>query len=132
MWARPKRRLWHNDDYDPAQWNNNKVGDWVGLLPVGRRARGRCRVFFLIQCASTTTLGARTRRKRALKNDVGFLFFLLFFFSQNSGLKTQEASDAFADGDLEREGHDMGNRSPALEDDDGNAIEPVMYTTASG
>ena len=45
---------------------------------------------------------------------------------------TQEASDAFADGDLSRDARDMGNRSPALEDDEGNPIEPVMYTTASG
>ena len=59
-------------------------------------------------------------------------FFLPLFCLIFCLFGTQEASDAFADGDLSRDERDMGNRSPALEDDEGNPIEPVMYTTASG
>lgn len=44
---------------------------------------------------------------------------------------SQEASDAFAEGALKAV-EDMGNRAASLEDDDGNPIEPVMYTTATG
>jgi hypothetical protein len=44
---------------------------------------------------------------------------------------SQEASDAFAEGVLKTT-DDMGNRAAAMEDEDGNLIEPVMYTTATG
>lgn len=48
-WARPKRRLWHNDDYDPAQWNNNKVSDEVA--EGGARAM---HAFVLLGCVVVT------------------------------------------------------------------------------
>ena len=34
MWEKPKRRLWHNDNYDPSKWNgDDEAWDKISDLP---------------------------------------------------------------------------------------------------